>query len=46
MCRKCGHLGQLWQCWRIVFCRACLGVYADVVKPGVVRRGDIVRILD
>ena len=25
---------------------ACLGVYADVVKPGVVRRGDTVRILD
>jgi uncharacterized protein YcbX len=25
---------------------ACLGVYADVVKPGVVRRGDILRFLD
>lgn len=25
---------------------ACLGVYADVVKPGVVRRGDTVRVLD
>jgi len=24
MCRKCGHIGQLWQCWWIVFCRACL----------------------
>ena len=43
MCRRCGHIGQLW--WT-VFCRACLGVYADVVKLGVVRRGDTVRVLD
>jgi uncharacterized protein YcbX len=25
---------------------ACLGVYADVVQPGVVRCGDPVRVLD
>jgi hypothetical protein len=25
---------------------ACLGVYADVVKPGVIRRGDTMRFLD
>jgi len=24
LCGKCGHGGQLWQWWRIAFCRACL----------------------
>jgi hypothetical protein len=24
MCEKCGHVGQLWQWWKIFFCRACL----------------------
>jgi hypothetical protein len=24
MCGKCGHIGQLWQWWKITFCRACL----------------------
>ena len=24
LCEKCGHIGQLWQWWKIAFCRACL----------------------
>ena len=24
ICGKYGHIGQLWQWWRIAFCRACL----------------------
>lgn len=24
MCGKCGHIGQLWQWWKISFCRVCL----------------------
>ena len=23
MCEKCGHVGQLWQWWKLSFCRVC-----------------------
>jgi hypothetical protein len=32
MCEKCGHVGQLWQWWRIAFCRACLCFSVQVYR--------------